>query len=156
MSDTEKQNTRQVKFEGVTPVLRVANVSASVEYYVKVLGFKLDWGDGGFASVSRDRCNIFLSEGDQGNPGGWVWIGVADVEVLHAQYRAAGARIRNPPTNYVWALEMQVEDLDGNVLRMGSDWKENEPVGEWLDMYGRRWKMLPTEEWTRVEPAEGN
>lgn len=33
---------------------------------------------------------------------------------------------------------MQVEDLDGNVLRLGSEPKENQPTGEWLDMDGRR------------------
>jgi len=38
----------------------------------KVLGFKVDWGYGGFiASVSRDRYHIFLSEGDRGHPGSW-------------------------------------------------------------------------------------
>jgi hypothetical protein len=34
---------------------------------------------------------------------------------------------------------MQVEDLDGNVLRLGSDPRAGEPDGEWLDMHGRRW-----------------
>jgi hypothetical protein len=34
---------------------------------------------------------------------------------------------------------MQVEDLDGNVLRFGSEPRPGEPDGEWLDMHGRRW-----------------
>jgi hypothetical protein len=34
---------------------------------------------------------------------------------------------------------MQIEDFDGNVLRIGSDPRPGEPGGEWLDMYGRRW-----------------
>jgi hypothetical protein len=29
--------------------------------------------------------------------------------------------------------------LDGNVLRIGSDSKNDQPVGEWLDMRGDRW-----------------
>jgi len=29
--------------------------------------------------------------------------------------------IRSEPANLPWALEMQVEDPDGNVLRFGSD-----------------------------------
>jgi hypothetical protein len=37
------------------------------------------------------------------------------------------------------ALEMQVEDLDGNVLRLGSDPRAGEPEGEWLDTHGHRW-----------------
>jgi len=47
------------------------------------------------------------------------------------------------PTNYPWAYEMQVEDLDGNVLRLGSDSRENEPTGEWMDMEGKRWVPIP-------------
>ena len=38
---------------------------------------------------------------------------------------------------------MQVEDLDGNVLRMGSESKKAEPIGEWLDMYGKVWPPQP-------------
>lgn len=34
---------------------------------------------------------------------------------------------------------MQVEDPDGNILRIGSGPLESEPYGEWLDMNGDRW-----------------
>ncbi len=67
------------------------------------------------------------------------------------EYKANGATIRHPPTNYEWACEMQVEYPDGNILRIGSDPKKNEPVGEWLDMRGRRWIKSPEGEWTQVE-----
>jgi catechol 2,3-dioxygenase-like lactoylglutathione lyase family enzyme len=132
-----------VGFEGVTPVLRVSSVRASIDYYLAKLGFKLDWEQGGFASVTRGQCCLFLSQGDQGNPGSWVWVGVEDAEALFDEYRASGAKLRHPPTNYPWALEMQVEDLDGNVLRLGSDPRKGEPEGEWLDMYGNRWIRTP-------------
>ena len=33
---------------------------------------------------------------------------------------ASGAKIRNPPHNFEWAV-YEVEGLDGNVLRIGSD-----------------------------------
>jgi hypothetical protein len=46
----------------------------------------------------------------------WIWIGVQDALALHAQYVHSGAKIRNQPNNFEWALEMQIEDLDGNVL----------------------------------------
>lgn len=139
-------------FEGVTPILRVRSLQASLDYYVSVLGFKIDWHSPGIiASVSRDRCHIFLCEGDQGNPGSWVWIGVGDVEHLFEEYRARGAAVRNPPTNYSWACEMQIEDPDGNVLRLGSEPKPDQPIGAWRDMRGDRWTMLPDGGWTRVE-----
>jgi len=115
----------------------VANIRASIDYYVNALGFQHDWGESGFASVSRDRCSLFLCENDQGHPGTWAWIGVNDAEALAAELRASGARIRHPPTNYPWAYEMQVEDPDGNVLRFGSDPKEGEPFGPFMDMEGR-------------------
>ena len=137
-------------FEGVTPILRVRNLSESIDYYVQQLGFKIDWQHAIFASVSRGRCHIFLSQDDQGHPGAWVWIGVEDADALLDEYKAKAARIRNPPTNYAWAYEMQVEDLDGNVLRLGSDPKSEQPIGEWLDMDGNRWASLPNGEWTKV------
>jgi catechol 2,3-dioxygenase-like lactoylglutathione lyase family enzyme len=127
-------------FGGAIPVFCVDNLEAAVHYYVAILGFKLNWDyQGSFASVSRGRCIIFLCQGDQGHPGTWVWIGVDDAGALEAEYRAAGARIRHPCTNYPWAFEMQVEDLDGNVLRFGSDSIADRPFGEWLDMHGRVW-----------------
>ena len=150
MSPTE--NAPTTVFEGNTPILRVQNVAASISYYVHQLGFKLNWQTPIFASVSRGRCTIFLSEGDQGHPGNWVWIGVSDADALLEEYRRTGAKIRHLPTNYSWAYEMQVEDPDGNVLRFGSEPKENTPIGEWLDMNGTRWIKVSDQEWKRSDP----
>jgi catechol 2,3-dioxygenase-like lactoylglutathione lyase family enzyme len=149
MSQTEHQGT--TVFGGVTPILRVASMEASLDYYTRRLGFNVDWKTSGFVSVSRGRCCIFLSQGDQGHFGAWVWIGVGDADALLQEYRGTGAKIRHLPTNYDWAYEVQVEDLDGNVLRFGSDPKKDEPVGEWLDMRGDRWVRSRDSEWTRVE-----
>src|SRR5450432_2469384 len=138
MPTTDANHPPANTFEGATPIFCVASVRASIEYYVNALGFKIDWKAGpGFASVSRDRCHLFLCEEDQGHPGTWTWIGVSDADSLAAEYRGRGARVRHPPANYPWAYEMQVEDLDGNVLRFGSDPKKDEPFGVFLDMHGR-------------------
>lgn len=129
-----------IRFHRATPILRVRSLTTSIQHYVQVLGFTLDFEDKGvFASVSRDACTIFLCENDQGHAGGWAWVGVANAEALHEELCAKGATIRHPPTNYPWAYEMQVQDPDGNVLRFGSDPKRDQPAGEWLDMYGKRW-----------------
>lgn len=138
-------------FGGAAPIFRVARLAASLEYYVTVLGFNIDWEQAGIASISRDRCCLFLSQGDQGHPGGWTWIGVGDAEAVFEELRAKGARVRHPPTNYSWALEMQIEDLDGNVLRLGSGPRTGEPVGEWLDMQGEAWVQSADGDWTRVD-----
>ena len=155
-SETSSQTNTELKltpvpFEGSCPILRVRDVSAGIDYYLRRLGFVLDWQAPYFASVSRGKCHIFLSQGDQGQPGGWVWIGVEDADPLSQEYRRSGAKIRHAPTNYPWAYEMQVEDLDGNVLRLGSDSKENEPAGEWLDMQGKRWVPIPDGGWKLAE-----
>jgi len=147
--DTVRKPT--VSFEGVTPILRVAGLRASIDHYVHILGFKLDWDGPYFACVSRGKCHIFLSQDDQGNPGSWIWIGVEDADALLREYQRSGAKIRHPPTNYPWAYEMQVEDIDGNVLRMGSESKGNTATGEWLDMHRRRWLPSPDGGWTCVD-----
>jgi catechol 2,3-dioxygenase-like lactoylglutathione lyase family enzyme len=54
---------------GAQPILPVADLRASIDYYVNALGFQHDWGDAGFASVSRDRCHLFLCENDPGAHG---------------------------------------------------------------------------------------
>jgi catechol 2,3-dioxygenase-like lactoylglutathione lyase family enzyme len=129
-----------VAFEGVTPIFTVRNVDASVDYYTAVLGFDVAWKSPvGVASVARGRCQIFLVEGDQGHAGTWLWAGVSDAAALFDEYRQKGANIRQPPTNFPWALEMQVEDPDGNILRLGSDSLENKPYGPWKDMHGKLW-----------------
>ena len=152
MTGTETQRVSATAFGGVTPILRVQSLSISLDYYVTVLGFKLDWHEPGImASVSRDRCSLMLCEGDQGNPGSWVWIGVGDVQPLFAEYRTKGAKVRHPPTNYPWACEMQVEDPDGHVLRIGSEPKSDQPFGEWCAMHGDCWVLSPDGGWTRVE-----
>jgi catechol 2,3-dioxygenase-like lactoylglutathione lyase family enzyme len=114
--------TDSINFHHASPILRVNNLEASIRYFCETLGFSLDWQDPTqFASVTRGDASLMLSVGEQGSPPAWVWIGVGDPQALHDEYAIKGARIRMEPTNFPWALEMHVEDLDGNVLRLGSD-----------------------------------
>jgi catechol 2,3-dioxygenase-like lactoylglutathione lyase family enzyme len=152
MSTTGEAQASTIVVECVTPILRVESLQTSLDYYVNVLGFKIDWQEPGImGSVSRGRSNIMLCEGDQGHPGAWVWIGVGDIEPLFQEYSAKGAKVRHPPTNYHWAYEMQIEDPDGNVLRFGSDPKPDQPVGPWLDMRGVLWGKSPDGGWRRQQ-----
>jgi catechol 2,3-dioxygenase-like lactoylglutathione lyase family enzyme len=142
--------SRKPDFEAMQPILPVTDLARSVDYYVSALGFKLDFHER-IASVSRGRCALFLVEGDQGNPGTWVWIGVRDVDAIHREYVAGGVRIRQPPTNFPWACEMQVEDFDGNVLRIGCEPNPKHPFGPWRDMRGGLW-TLADGRWTKRAP----
>ena len=138
-------------FNHASPILRVRDLEASLRYFHDVLGFTIDWKDPTqFASVSRGDANVMLCVGDQGNPPAWVWIGVGDAEALRVEYAARGARIRMEPTNFPWAMEMHVEDLDGNVLRLGSEPVHDRPFGPWRDMNGVRWHRNGSDSWTRA------
>jgi predicted enzyme related to lactoylglutathione lyase len=112
----------RTQFEHANPILRVRDLARSVRYYVDVLGFtNADWGGEDFTLVTRDTAGIYLCEGDQGNPGTWVWVGVEDVAALHEEYRRSGAAIVETPRNFPWAYEMKVVDPDNHVLRFGSE-----------------------------------
>src|ERR1700740_1105511 len=110
-----------VRFEVSQPLLRVENMQTSLDFYVNKLGFKnVEWGNDDFTSVSRDRAAFYLCRGGQGPGGAGGWGGVEDAEQLHEEFNAKGIKIRMPPRTYPWALEFQVEDPAGNVLRLGS------------------------------------
>jgi predicted lactoylglutathione lyase len=129
----EQPNKPRTKLEGSTPILRVRDMSASLRYYVDMLGFQnAAWGTDDFTCVTREnRAAIYLCRGDQGQPGTWVWIGADDVDSLYEEYRASGAKIRHGPQNYPWAYEMKVEDPDGHVLRFGSESRSDKPFEDW-------------------------
>ena len=117
-----------VRFEGSAPILRVEDMRVAVDSYVTKLGFvNAPWGTDEFTSVTRDTAGIYLCKEGQGRGGAWAWIGVDDVQKVYEEYRRRGVPIKLPPTNYPWALEMQVEDPDGNVLRLGSESLEENP-----------------------------
>src|SRR4051812_6960260 len=109
-------------YEAISPILRVDDMQRSLRFYVDILGFKnASWGDDTFTSINSGNTGIYLCRGGQGRGGAWVWIGCEDVRLLHRELVGRGVKILMEPTNFVWALEIQVEDPDGNVLRFGSE-----------------------------------
>ena len=116
------------RFEQLTPVLNVANMAASLDYYVGKLGFRklFDWGDPPtFAGVGRDGIKIFLSH-DEGSGLTSLTIFVQNVDQLYEDYKSSGAAIRLPPTNFTYGVRgMDVEDPDGHRLRFSSDGGEH-------------------------------
>ena len=137
-----------VTFGHCTPILRVADLDASLAYYTGVLGFTLDWRADDFAQVARGQSALMLSQGKQGHAGTWVYVGVNDADALLAELQPRGAIVRHPPANYPWgARELHVSDPDGHVLRFGSDAVAGEPIGDWLDGDGVRWSWQPDGSW---------
>ena len=121
------KNASGIRLENIQPILSVKDIALSKEFYVHKLGFKeAEWGDNNFTSISRDNCGIYLCRGEQGNPGTWIWIGFdGDIHLLYDELKSKGVKIRQSPVNHSWAMEMQIEDPDGHVIRFGTD-----PVSE--------------------------
>jgi catechol 2,3-dioxygenase-like lactoylglutathione lyase family enzyme len=115
----------QVHFERSTPILRVENMDRALRFYVDILGFRnADWAFPDFTCVARDGAEIYLCVGNQGAGKAWVWLGVEDSEKLYEDLKGHDVTIRMTPTNFPWALEVHIEDPDGNVLRLGSEPRE--------------------------------
>lgn len=129
MNKTDATNFR---VENIAPILYVTDMAKSLAFYVDILGFKkADWGDDHFTSVNRDNSGLYLCKGAQGLPGTWIWIGFdGDIHALYSRLKEAGVTIKLPPTNFSWAYEMQVQDPDGHILRLGTDPDEKEPFAD--------------------------
>lgn len=116
--------------ECIIPTLKVKALAVSLDYYINILGFKKAWSyeknDYVIAGISRDNFQIYLCEGNQGNVGTWVWIGVED-DTIFDEFIEKGAVVKQKPTNYSWAYEMKIEDPDGHILRIGTGPKRDLP-----------------------------
>lgn len=116
-------NHAHSQVECTIPILPVRDLSQSVAFYTKQLGFQIDWGgEAGsqVASVSRDgRCIMLMQRADIADPV-WVWIGLED-DTCFAEFRSRGVKVRQEPQNRSWAYEMKFEDPDGNVLWLGTE-----------------------------------
>lgn len=117
------------QIECTIPILPVSQLKNAVCFYTDTLGFKLDWGGHAgstLCSVSRDGHCIMLMESDSPSRA-WVWIGLED-DHLFQEYRAAGVKVRQEPRNFSWAFEVKFEDLDGNVLWLGTEPRKDIPL----------------------------
>ncbi|MEJ0019596.1 MAG: VOC family protein [Acetobacteraceae bacterium] len=126
-----------MQFPSVCPEIPVADLTAALAYYRDRLGFVTDWSDEdlGLAGLSRGGTRMFMTTAPYrsvlGNRGPIVlWLNLSDraeVDALHAQWAAAGARIADPPTAQPSKLyEFYAQDIDGNYFRVFYDfgWEE--------------------------------
>ena len=129
-------------FPGAVPEIPVGNIDRTCEYYVRCLGFTLDWGGGpgGIAGLSRGQSRIFLTDpafremyGNQGPVLIWLNLGNRqEVDELHSEWTQREARIVSPPAAKPWNLyEFTAADPDGNLLRVFYDfaWETRNPQG---------------------------
>ena len=124
-----------VHLASVDPVLLVADVLETAEYYRDVLGFDFDqiYGDPpSFVIVARDGARLMFRQPRQGAPPPAngsvapdfpfdVFFNVDDVEALAEELRGKHAEILHGPTyRPIWnGKELEVRDCNGRVLGFG-------------------------------------
>jgi uncharacterized glyoxalase superfamily protein PhnB len=120
------------RFPQAVPEIPVSNVEKAADYYVKALGFHLDWHSDreGIGGISQGDCRMFLTSAAFRQPNGGagtviVWLNLnskQEVDELYQRWRQAGAKVLAEPENKPWNLrEFTVADLDGNQLRVFYD-----------------------------------
>ncbi|RQP21404.1 bleomycin resistance protein [Piscinibacter terrae] len=118
----------------VIPQLRITDARRSLEFYVRGLGFTVDWehqfepGFPLFMQLTRSDQTIFLTEhtGDC-EVGGAVYFVVPDVDDCFAEFSSRGVLPVERPANTPWdTREMVLRDPDGNRLRFASEFSSGE------------------------------
>lgn len=105
--------------EQAIPILRVTDAKASVRWYQR-LGFTQIWehrfepGLPAFVEITRGPVSLFLSEhtGDA-RPDTLVYLRVHDVDPIATEFNT-------PAEDSPWAREIELQDPDGNRLRIGT------------------------------------
>lgn len=118
-----------MQVENTIPVLPVKDVKRSRAFYVETLGFSVDWGDSDDSSicqVSRDGQPIMLMEDQSLGSPACVWVGLEN-DSLFQEYIGKGVTVLRQPENKPWAYQMFIQDIDGNILWLGTEPKRDAP-----------------------------
>lgn len=120
------EHTADCEFGIGVPDLPVKDAPVAVRYYSEVLGFEKIYDDAvtGFdhvmyACMGRGTFHLTLDEHRAEEAGASIQVtcNVSEVDALHAEFVARGARIVEPLTDRVWQeRDFTVVDLDGHRL----------------------------------------
>jgi catechol 2,3-dioxygenase-like lactoylglutathione lyase family enzyme len=105
--------------EQIIPILRTEDADAAVEWYQR-LGFVKESEHRfapelpAFVTIARGRIKLFLSEhaGDA-RPDTLIYLRLKNVDAIAEEF---GVAVEVAP----WAREVELRDLDGNRLRIGT------------------------------------
>jgi len=129
-SDTKEGQSFVLGLWGVR--YQVKDVSRSIAFYTKQLGFKLDQQNlPAFAQVSVGNLKLILSgpgasgsrpmpDGRQQEPGGWnrIVLQVSDLPARIETLKKAGLHFRNEMEVGPGGKQIQLEDPDGNPVEL--------------------------------------
>ena len=111
---------------------QVKDVSRSIDFYTKQLGFKLDMKNlPAFGQVSVGNLKLILSgpgasgsrslpDGRRQEPGGWnrIILQVKDLPARMEELKNAGLHFRNEMESGPGGKQIQLEDPDGNPIEL--------------------------------------
>jgi catechol 2,3-dioxygenase-like lactoylglutathione lyase family enzyme len=110
-------------------VLAVRDLQESTRFYVDVLGFRRDFGDGsdGWSFLSRDAFKLMLGEcpdekpaSEMGDHSYVAYLIVEGVDQLYQEMSARGAQVTSVPADEPWGQrEFSIRTPDGHRIRFG-------------------------------------
>ncbi|HYB92244.1 MAG TPA: VOC family protein [Candidatus Binataceae bacterium] len=106
-----------VKFDHM--VLPVSNVRRSRDWYVKNLGFKVEFERNGVAAIQDTAgFTIFLRKAAKRLAGDKITltIQVKNVDRKHRELASAGIEFVNPPQRLFWGYGAELRDPDGYMI----------------------------------------
>ena len=110
------------KLSAIAPIFQVANLQRAIDFYTRVMGFKLGWTAGepaDRASFCRDSIEITV-EVEAVPARGQAYVQVQGVDAYFARITAADARVKVPLGDRFYGMrDGRVIDPDGNEIHIG-------------------------------------
>lgn len=115
----------QTRFESIMPEMPVRNLTAAIDFYARVLGFRQEYVHGDeYAVMKRDGVLLgLIRQRPDAQPGqGRAYAFVSGIDDYYEGVRAAGARVTDPLERRPYGLkDFVIADPDGNRLAFGSE-----------------------------------
>lgn len=146
-------------FKAAATVFTVNEMDASLAYYRDALGFSVEFEYGApasYACLSRGGVSLHLivAKATKRRPGqGAICIFVDDVDAVHAEIEARGARVIKAPASYDYGMrDFDAVDLDGNHLTFGTATQASPDRSSFrINRVG----FLPAPQFARFRPIAG-
>ena len=98
------------------PELPFDDVTAAVNYYRDVLGFRINYQQHDLGVMDRDEITVLLITRTERHKGiGSFEVYVENADALYTELCAKGANVQDEPVSHPWGLrDFRITDLEGN------------------------------------------